>query len=103
MVIFNDFTVLQKYVDTIRRGLLLLLLIKNYIINYYNYKTKMIKIKRCYLLLTVSRCYIALFVYVCNNVNPKVGKDRFWKVGFISGIIKLNTITVNDKSTTNFT
>ena len=40
----------------------------------------------------------------CNNVNPW-GKsdDRFWKIEFILGIIKLNTITVNNKSTTNFT
>ena len=40
----------------------------------------------------------------CNNVNPW-GKsdDRFWKIEFILGIIKLNTITDNNKSTTNFT
>ena len=41
---------------------------------------------------------------MCNKVNA-LGKsgDRYWKIEFILGIIKLNAMTVNNKSTTNFT
>ena len=42
-------------------------------------------------------------LYICNNVNPSSkSDDRLCKIEFILGTIKLDTITVNKKSTTNF-
>ena len=41
---------------------------------------------------------------IYNNINSWGKSDnRFWKIQFILAIIKLNTITVNNKFTTNFT
>ena len=65
--------------------------IENVVIAYY------------YVLIILLYTILIRILYICNNVNPSSkSDDRLCKIGFILGTIILNTITVNKKSTTNF-